>query len=54
MKNIPKVIYLQVDPEDEEPDDFKELDEVTWCSDWINKSDIKYMIVLPEPKPPKK
>ena len=42
MKNIPKRIYLQIDPENEKPEDFKELGEVTWCEDRINKSDIEY------------
>ena len=42
MKNIPDIIYLQVDPENEKPEDFKELGEVTWCQDRINDSDIEY------------
>lgn len=43
MKNIPKKIYLQVDSENEKPEDFKELREVTWCEDRINDSDIEYV-----------
>ena len=44
MKNLPKKIYLQVDPDGEMPDDFKELAEVTWCSERINKSVIEYVL----------
>ena len=43
MKNIPKKIYLQVDSEDEKPEDFNDLREVTWCEDRINKTDIEYV-----------
>jgi len=43
VKNIPKRIYLQVDPENEKPEDFKELIEVTWCEDRINTTDIEYI-----------
>jgi len=42
MKNIPKRIFLQVDSENEKPEDFKDLCEVTWCEDRINKTDIEY------------
>ena len=42
MKNIPKKIYLQVDPDKEDPEDFKELNEVTFSEDKINDNDIKY------------
>ena len=42
MKNIPKKIYLQVDPDDEKPEDFNELFCVTWCTERINDSDIEY------------
>lgn len=41
MKNIPNKIYLQVDPEKENPEFFGEL-ETTWCSDRINDNDIPY------------
>ena len=41
MKNIPNKIYLQVDPEKENPEFFSEL-ETTWCSDRINDNDIPY------------
>lgn len=41
MKNIPNKIYLQVDPEKENPEFFEEL-ETTWCSDRINDNDIPY------------
>ena len=42
MKNIPRKIYLQIDPENEKPKDFKDLVEVTWCQDKINDTDIEY------------
>jgi hypothetical protein len=42
MKNIPQKIYLQVDPENEHPEDFNKLHEVTWCEDKINDTDIEY------------
>ena len=44
MKNLPKRIFLQIDPENEKPEDFKELSEVTWCEDRINDSDIEYIL----------
>ena len=43
MKNIPEKIYLQVDPENENPNDFNDLHEVTWCQDKINDNDIEYI-----------
>lgn len=42
MKNIPNRIYLQVDPENEKPESFNELSEITWCKDKINNNDIPY------------
>lgn len=44
MKNIPRSIFLQVDSENEKPEDFKELGEVTWCKDRINDNDIEYIL----------
>ncbi len=46
MKNIPKVIYLQtgLTKEESKDCDFNELEEVTWCADRINKTDIKYVL----------
>ena len=46
MKNIPKVIYLQVDPENE-GGDFNELQKeslngITWSVDKINENDVGY------------
>ena len=38
MKEIPEVIYLQWFDEDGKPDE-----EVTWCQDSINDSDIAYV-----------
>lgn len=45
IKNAPEIIYLQtaLDPENEEPESFYDLDEVTWCVDNIYDSDIKYI-----------
>ena len=49
MKNIPKKIYLQIDSENceyfKELEDFKELDEVTWCDERINKTDIEFELI---------
>lgn len=44
MKNIPKQIFLQVDPECENTEDFNDLYEVSWCSERINNSDIKFLL----------
>lgn len=55
IKNIPDVIYLQVDPEEyivsepsTEPYDFHDLTEITWCVDRINITDVKYIRVREE------
>lgn len=40
---LPKVIWLQVDPEGMKPGG-EMGDEVTWCSDKINDNDIRYII----------
>jgi len=45
MKNIPDKIYLQIGDETPDDVDFKNLDEVTWCSDRINEKDIEYVRV---------
>ncbi len=42
MENIPEKIYLQVDPENEQPESFDDLAEITWCRDKINDNDIEY------------
>jgi len=42
MRNIPNRIYLQVDPEKENPKFFDEMAEVTWCVDKIYDNDIPY------------
>lgn len=42
MKNKPDKVFLQVG-EYEEPDDFNELAEVTWCRDRIDENDIEYV-----------
>jgi hypothetical protein len=44
MKNIPKEIYLQLGDDPDINDDFKELREVTWCADRINKNDLKFVL----------
>lgn len=49
MKNIPQIIYLQVDPDDltkEELDqvDFSDLEEVTWCETNQYDNDIEYTL----------
>ena len=43
MKNVPKKIYLQVDPDNESPEDYNELREVTFSTDQINENDIEYI-----------
>lgn len=45
IKNAPKRIYLQVgeDLPKNEDVNFKDLNEVTWCEDKINDSDICYI-----------
>lgn len=44
MKNIPKKIYLQVDPDNENPENFEELIGITWCDERINDNDIEYIL----------
>lgn len=44
MKNVPKVIFLQVDADGETPEDFEELYGVSWCADKINQNDIEYVL----------
>lgn len=44
MKNIPQEIYLQIGTERDLVEDFKELREVTWSEDRINKSDINFVL----------
>lgn len=46
MKNVPDVIYLQIDPENEDCEDFSELD-TTYCEDKINEKDLKYLLSTP-------
>ncbi len=43
MKNLPKVIYLQVG-EDCDVDNFEDLHDVCWCESKIHSSDIRYII----------
>ena len=44
MKNIPNKIYLQIGEKTDllYVEDFKELNEMTWCEDRINDTDIVY------------
>ena len=44
MKNIPKIIYLQIDADGETPEDFKELVGVTWCTKKMNPNDIEFIL----------
>ena len=41
--NIPSLIYLQANPEDEYYKPFPDDEDVTWCRDKINDSDIPYI-----------
>lgn len=43
MKNVPAKIYLQIDADGETPENFKELEGITWCSEKINQNDIEYI-----------
>ena len=45
MKNIPDKIYLQIGADTPKDVDFKDLDEVTWCSERISERDIEYVRV---------
>uniref|UniRef100_A0A6M3INE3 Uncharacterized protein n=1 Tax=viral metagenome TaxID=1070528 RepID=A0A6M3INE3_9ZZZZ len=49
VKNIPERIYLQIEDDfgslPSKEDDFAKLEEVTWCKDRINDSDIEYQRV---------
>ena len=42
MKNIPQKIYLQIDPENGDPEDFNELSEISWCQNRIHRTDVAY------------
>jgi Leucine-rich repeat (LRR) protein len=47
MKNIPNKIYLQVNDEDERPEDFDGCTGITWFVDKLNDNDIEYRLVEP-------
>lgn len=49
MKNVPEKIYLQIDADGETPEDFEELEGVSWCTDRINENDIEYVRLLSLP-----
>lgn len=49
MKNLPKTIYLQVDPDDLSQEelsqlDFSDLEEITWCETNQYDNDIEYTL----------
>lgn len=41
MKNIPKVIYLNLE---ERGEDFKDHTEITWSEERINDSDVRFVL----------
>lgn len=43
MKNLPDKIYLQFEGADEDTD-FDDCNEVTWCQERINQTDIEYTL----------
>ena len=43
MKNIRKIIYLQVDPDKKNPEDYKDLKDVAFSLGRINKNDLEYI-----------
>jgi len=45
MINLPNKIYLQVDSENERPENFDDLTEVTWCKEKINDTDLEYHLI---------
>lgn len=47
MKNIPKLIYLQIGEDvsiKENDSDFNDLAGISWCADKINNTDIEYVL----------
>jgi len=46
-KNMPKKIYLQVDADGETPEEFSELQGISWCSDRIHANDVEYVLSSP-------
>jgi hypothetical protein len=44
MKNLPQKIFLQVDADGELPEDFSELEVVTWCEERIHETDVEYVL----------
>lgn len=52
MINVPRKIYLNIfglDREDFNTTDFKDLEEVTWCTERMNDNDIEYTLSDPQP-----
>lgn len=46
IKGTPNKIYLQINDEDERPEEvnFFDLTGISWCSDQLNDSDIEYTL----------
>lgn len=44
MKDIPKIIYLNVGCDISDVKDFSELEEVTWNKERVNADDIPYQL----------
>ena len=47
MKNLPKKIYLQVDPQPYGYKTFEEAykqEDIRWCEDKINSNDVEYVL----------
>lgn len=42
MKNVPQLIYLQVDADGEMPEDFSQLAGVTWSCERIHETDLVF------------
>lgn len=43
MDQLPIKIYLQVEPEDDRPNDYELGEGVTWCQDKLNDGDVEYL-----------
>lgn len=48
MKNVPQKIYLQVDPEDENPDFLDDDSGITWSTGKVHETDIEYVLPAPQ------
>jgi len=45
MKNMPKRIYLQVEITEDKYGEVERPEDVTWCEDKINDTDVEYIRV---------